>query len=106
MAFLAQAIRRSHEARGREGNKGRRTSLALVPGVVARLLKAGLDVWVEAGAGEGAFFPDTAYEAAGARVTRDVPLLLEDADIALNVVGGFLLTDRMLRMFKRTRGDP
>jgi NAD(P) transhydrogenase subunit alpha len=24
----------------------------------------------------------------------------------VNVVGGFLLTDRMLRMFKRTRGAP
>jgi len=60
--------------------------VALVPGVVARLVKAGLDIWVEAGAGEWGFFSDAAYEAAGARMIGDVPALLGDADI-VTIVG-------------------
>ena len=38
--------------------------VALVPDIVARLVKQGLEVWVEAGAGERSFFSDAAYEAA------------------------------------------
>src|SRR5207248_3138236 len=40
--------------------------VALVPDAVARLVKAGLEVAVEQGAGAGAAFPDDAYRAAGA----------------------------------------
>ena len=42
--------------------------VALVPETVARLAKAGVEVVVEAGAGEGAYLADAAYEQAGARV--------------------------------------
>ena len=42
--------------------------VALVPEVVDRLAKAGVDVTVESGAGAGAHQPDSAYERAGARI--------------------------------------
>ena len=43
--------------------------VALVPETVPRLVQAGLEVLVEEGAGDGAWFPDSAYTAAGAAVT-------------------------------------
>jgi NAD(P) transhydrogenase subunit alpha len=43
--------------------------VALVPETVARLTKAGLKVLVEQGAGEGAWFADSAYSEAGAVIT-------------------------------------
>jgi len=42
--------------------------VALVPEVVAKLVKSGVDVVVEAGAGEGAYVSDDAFAQAGARV--------------------------------------
>ncbi len=42
--------------------------VALVPDSVTRLANDGIDVVCERGAGEAAWFPDAAYEAAGARV--------------------------------------
>lgn len=44
----------------------RETRVALTPDAVIRLVKAGDTVVFERGAGESAFFPDAAYEAAGA----------------------------------------
>jgi H+-translocating NAD(P) transhydrogenase subunit alpha len=43
--------------------------VALVPEIVRKLTARGLDVLVEAGAGERAIIPDALYEAAGAKVT-------------------------------------
>ncbi|RJO72301.1 Re/Si-specific NAD(P)(+) transhydrogenase subunit alpha [Nocardia panacis] len=51
----------------RESNAGERR-VALVPKIIAGLLKQGVEVVVEAGAGAGALIPDAAYEAAGARI--------------------------------------
>jgi len=59
--------------------------VALVPDVVARLVKQGLKVCVESGAGERAFFSDVAYEAAGATVISDSSKLWREADIVLKV---------------------
>jgi NAD(P) transhydrogenase subunit alpha len=42
--------------------------VALVPESVGRLTKAGVEVTVERGAGEAAFFPDEAYASAGATI--------------------------------------
>jgi NAD(P) transhydrogenase subunit alpha len=42
--------------------------VALVPEVVDRLAKSGIEVVIEAGAGEGAHQPDSAYESAGASI--------------------------------------
>jgi proton-translocating NAD(P)+ transhydrogenase subunit alpha len=58
--------------------------VALVPEMIARLRGAGLDVLVESGAGDSAWFSDSAYADAGATiVTRKE--LLSDADILVTV---------------------
>lgn len=59
--------------------------VALVPDIVARLVKQGLEVWVEAGAGERSFFTDAAYEAAGAKIISDSAKLWHEADVVLKV---------------------
>ncbi|KAF3888691.1 MULTISPECIES: Re/Si-specific NAD(P)(+) transhydrogenase subunit alpha [Nostocales] len=59
--------------------------VALIPDTVAKLVKQGLEVWVEAGAGERAFFSDAAYEAAGAKVIFDTSTLWSEADILVKV---------------------
>ena len=59
--------------------------VAQVPDTVARLVKQGFEVWVEAGAGVGAGYDDAAYEAAGATIISDSALLWQDADILLKV---------------------
>jgi NAD(P) transhydrogenase subunit alpha len=56
--------------------------VALVPDAVPRLLAAGLEVAVEAGAGLPAFANDEAYRAAGASIVADV---LPDSDVVLGV---------------------
>jgi proton-translocating NAD(P)+ transhydrogenase subunit alpha len=58
--------------------------VALVPEAVTRLQGAGLEVIVETGAGDGAWFPDSAYAEAGATVaTRDE--LVDAADLIVTV---------------------
>lgn len=59
--------------------------VAVIPDTVARLVKQGLEVWVEAGAGEQAYFPDGDYEAAGASIVHDSAQLWGEADILLKV---------------------
>jgi NAD(P) transhydrogenase subunit alpha len=59
--------------------------VALVPAALRALLAAGLHVTVEAGAGERAGHPDTAYTEAGATVAADLKTLLANADVVLHV---------------------
>ncbi len=59
--------------------------VALVPESCAKLVKAGIEVAVEAGAGASAFFPDTAYGEAGASLEPDVGRLLGGGDLVLKV---------------------
>ncbi|WP_066424768.1 Re/Si-specific NAD(P)(+) transhydrogenase subunit alpha [Anabaena sp. 4-3] len=59
--------------------------VALNPDTVGRLIKQGLEVWVEAGAGERAFFSDAAYEAAGAKIVHHTDELWGSTDILLKV---------------------
>lgn len=59
--------------------------VALIPDVVSRLVKQGFDVWVEAGAGDRAHFPDADYEAVGAQIVLDREKLWREADILLKV---------------------
>lgn len=59
--------------------------VAVVPDAVASLLKAGLEVLVEAGAGERASYRDADYEKAGARIVREAAKLLGEADVILKV---------------------
>jgi NAD(P) transhydrogenase subunit alpha len=61
--------------------------IALIPPTVPTLTKAGLEVVIEAGAGEGANIRDEDFEAQGARVEPDRHQLLSQADIVLMVRG-------------------
>jgi NAD(P) transhydrogenase subunit alpha len=56
--------------------------VALVPDLVAKLARAGLEVVLQPGAGEAAGFADQAYEQAGAQLAENT---LERADILLKV---------------------
>ncbi len=59
--------------------------VALIPDVVARMAKQGYQVRVERGAGEGAFFDDAAFEAAGAELVEGKEALYRDAELVLKV---------------------
>jgi proton-translocating NAD(P)+ transhydrogenase subunit alpha len=59
--------------------------VAASPDTVKQLRGQGLEVAVEAGAGAGAFFVDSAYEAAGATIAADEAAALDGADIVLKV---------------------
>ena len=59
--------------------------VALTPDATAVLVKAGLEVLVEAGAGVGAFHADPAFEKAGARIVPDAATLYGQADVVLKV---------------------
>ncbi|MDB5097826.1 MAG: pntA [Cyanobacteria bacterium RYN_339] len=66
----------------RESLPGERR-VALVPDSIKRLVKAGHEVMVEAGAGAEALFADEAYAAAGATITQD-PWSEADVVVAVN----------------------
>src|SRR5438270_6188202 len=59
--------------------------VALIPDTAAKLAGAGLQVAVEAGAGQAAFITDAMYEQAKATVVADAASLLRDADAVLKV---------------------
>jgi H+-translocating NAD(P) transhydrogenase subunit alpha len=59
--------------------------VAMVPESVGRLVRAGASVWVERGAGDGSFFADAAYEAAGATVAEDLVALYDGAKAVVRV---------------------
>jgi H+-translocating NAD(P) transhydrogenase subunit alpha len=59
--------------------------VALVPDVVQRLTKSGVEVVVEAGAGTLARYPDDGYVAAGARLETDRASLFGGAQVVLKV---------------------
>src|SRR5690349_14012082 len=66
--------RRAHELR-----------VAVSPDTAKRLAGLGFTVVVESGAGDGAAFPDAAFEAAGATIAPDAAAALADADVVLKV---------------------
>ncbi|HEY1454972.1 MAG TPA: Re/Si-specific NAD(P)(+) transhydrogenase subunit alpha [Candidatus Dormibacteraeota bacterium] len=59
--------------------------VALTPDAATKLIAAKLAVSMEAGAGEDAFLPDQAFEAAGVAIVAGAPALLKDADVVLKV---------------------
>ncbi|MFH1279781.1 MAG: Re/Si-specific NAD(P)(+) transhydrogenase subunit alpha [Candidatus Eisenbacteria bacterium] len=61
--------------------------VALNPPGVATLVKQGLEVVIERGAGEGAGFADTAFVEKGARIVNDRAALFAEADIICQVRG-------------------
>jgi len=65
----------------REGEK----RVALVPESCKKLVQAGVQVAVESGAGEAAFFSDDSYRDAGGGIETNVAGLLGSADLVLKV---------------------
>jgi len=61
------------------------TRVAATPETVKKMVKAGLDVTVERGAGVAAYFPDADYEAAGARLEDDAARGWSAAEAVLKV---------------------
>jgi len=59
--------------------------VAASPDTVKRMIGMGLQVVVESGAGEGAWFSDAAFAEAGASIAADEATALGDADIVLKV---------------------
>jgi NAD(P) transhydrogenase subunit alpha len=60
--------------------------VALVPGVIANLAKAGLEVVIETGAGEQAGYPDSLYTEKGGKVAPDRAGVFAQADIIVQVL--------------------
>ena len=61
------------------------TRVAVTPDIAARLVKSGVQVTVEAGAGAAAGFLDEAYRSAGASIAPDAATLYGAADFVLKV---------------------
>ncbi len=59
--------------------------VSATPETAAKLIADGAEVWVEQGAGEGAFFHDEAYQKVGAKIVADVRQIYEKADVILKV---------------------
>jgi H+-translocating NAD(P) transhydrogenase subunit alpha len=59
--------------------------VAATPDTAKRLVGMGLEVVVESGAGAGSSFPDSAYEAVGAKIARDAAAAFGAGDIILKV---------------------
>jgi NAD(P) transhydrogenase subunit alpha len=59
--------------------------VALIPGALGPLVKAGAEVVVESGAGQGAGFPDGEYASKGARIAATRQEVFEVAEVVLQV---------------------
>ncbi len=59
--------------------------VAAIPATVKELIKKGMEVIVEAGAGEKAFFSDDDYKETGATIEKDTKKLYDKADLVLKV---------------------
>lgn len=61
------------------------TRVAATPETVKRLIKAGFEVTIEAGAGEASYLPDTGYEEVGGKIVSNDASAWGDADVVLKV---------------------
>ena len=61
------------------------TRVAAVPETVKRMVKEGVGVVVQSGAGEGAFFTDEQFREAGAEIVADAAGVYESADVVVKV---------------------
>ena len=68
----------------REGAPGE-TRVALTPQAAGQLVGDGVEVLVQAGAGEGSYLTDDAFREAGATIVPDAPALYGQADMVLRV---------------------
>jgi NAD(P) transhydrogenase subunit alpha len=70
--------------------------VALVPDIISKLTKAGLEVVIESGAGAASGFPDSEYTAAGAQVKSGN--VISDADVIASVTS---LTPDQMKSLKK-----
>jgi H+-translocating NAD(P) transhydrogenase subunit alpha len=61
--------------------------VALIPDTVARLVRSGIEVIMEAGAGAASGFSDSAYEEKGARLVQNRSEVLRSSDLLVQVRG-------------------
>jgi len=61
--------------------------VALAPDAASKLVKAGIEVLVESGAGEAAFLPNDMYEKNGGTIVSDTATLFGKSDVILKVQG-------------------
>jgi len=61
------------------------TRVAATPTSVKALVGKGLDVVIQAGAGDGSFFSDDDYKAAGGKIAKTATTAVKGADIVLSV---------------------
>lgn len=61
------------------------TRVAAIPATVKELIKIGMEVIVETGAGEKSFFADEVFKEAGATIEKDTKKLYEKANLVLKV---------------------
>jgi len=59
--------------------------VAALPATVKELIKTGIDVLIESGAGQKSFFADAQYQAAGAKIEQNTKKLYSKADLTLKV---------------------
>jgi len=64
---------------------GNETRVAAVPDTVSRMVKGGMEVLVEAGAGLGSFIKDDEFVRGGAIVVPDTEAIFSEADVILKV---------------------
>lgn len=77
--------------------------VAQIPAGLPALAKAGVEVLVEAGAGEAAGFPDAAYQEKGGRISPNREEVFEQADVLLQVRAGGANPDAGLSDLRRMR---
>ncbi|MBI3804322.1 MAG: Re/Si-specific NAD(P)(+) transhydrogenase subunit alpha [Nitrospirae bacterium] len=59
--------------------------VAATPETVDKMVKGGLEVWVESDAGQAAFFSNGDYEKVGAKIAPDAASVYSDADIVIKI---------------------
>ncbi|MHC4321854.1 MAG: Re/Si-specific NAD(P)(+) transhydrogenase subunit alpha [Planctomycetota bacterium] len=59
--------------------------VAIIPKIATQLINSGHEVFIEAGAGKGAYFPDAEYEKSGAVIVKDAQLLYSGVDVIMKI---------------------
>ncbi|NPU98211.1 MAG: Re/Si-specific NAD(P)(+) transhydrogenase subunit alpha [Candidatus Omnitrophica bacterium] len=59
--------------------------VAVIPDQLPALTKAGLEIWLEAGAGQAAGYPDPLYQEKGARIVPDRREVFASADVIVQI---------------------
>lgn len=92
--------------------KTREYRVALVPEATSELVRAGHEVWIQSGAGEGTGFDDEAFTRFGVRVAADAPELWDRAEMIVKVKEplpneyAFLRKDHLLFCFLHLAAVP